>query len=58
MTAQLGWWVGLLTCICGALLGQSDLIGEPWKHYVTIAFVIGTATSGYMIQRQPPKGNV
>lgn len=49
--AQLGWWAGLGTCICGALLGQAELIGEPARHYVTIVFVIGTAISGYMIQR-------
>lgn len=53
MNSQVGWWVGLVTCICGALIGQSDLIGEPLKHYVTIGFIAGTAASGYMLQRPP-----
>lgn len=44
------YWAGLVACICGALLGQAELLGEPWRHYVTIGFVIGTAVSGYMIK--------
>src|SRR5574341_2471754 len=55
--AQFGWWAGLVTCISGALIGQAELIMEPWRHYVTIAFVVGTAVSGYMIQRPPTNGN-
>jgi hypothetical protein len=51
---QIGWIVGLATCVAGALIGQSDLIGEPWKHYVTIAFVAGTAATGYMLQKPAP----
>jgi hypothetical protein len=50
MTKQLGWWIGLGACVCGALVGQAELIAEPWRHYVTIAFVAGTAVSGYMLQ--------
>lgn len=53
-TAQFGWWVGLVTCVSGALVGQAELLAEPYRHYVTIAFVAGTAISGYMLQR-PPK---
>lgn len=55
MNVQLAWLVGLVTCVSGAVIGQSDLLGEPWKHYVTIVFVIGTAMSGYMMQRPAPK---
>lgn len=44
------WWVGLVTCICGALIGQAELIGEPYRHWVTVGFVVGTAVSGYMIR--------
>lgn len=56
MTSQIGWIAGLVTCVCGALLGQAELLGEPWRHYVTILFIVGTAVSGYMVQRPaPPK---
>lgn len=55
MNAQVGWLVGLVTCVCGALIGQAELIAEPYRHYITVAFVIGTAISGYMTQRPQPK---
>lgn len=48
--SQLAWFVGLITCICGALVGQAELLGEPTRHYVTMAFVVGTALTGYMMQ--------
>lgn len=47
---QLAWFIGLITFVCAALLGQAELLGEPWRHYVTIGAVIGTAISGYMLQ--------
>lgn len=49
--AQLGWWVGLGTCVCGALLGQAELVGEPYRHWIAISFIVGTAISGYQIQK-------
>lgn len=55
MSSQVRWIVGLVTCVCGALLGQAELVGEPWRHYLTISFIIGTAVSGYMVQRPIPK---
>jgi len=53
--SQTVWVIGLLTSVAGALLGQSDLVGEPWKHYLTVAFIVGTAVSGYMVQKPAPK---
>lgn len=44
------WWAGLVTCICGALLGQAELIGEPWRHWVSIVFIACTAITGFMIR--------
>jgi hypothetical protein len=56
MNAQIGWIAGLITCVCGALLGQAELLGEPYRHWVAITAIVGTAVSGYMIQRPlPPK---
>jgi hypothetical protein len=54
MNKQIGWWIGLATCICGALLGQTEelaWLGDTARHLVTIAFILGTAASGYMLQR-------
>lgn len=55
MTAQLCWLVGLVTCVCVAVIGQSDLVGEPWKHWLTVTSVVGTAITGYMLQRPFPQ---
>ncbi len=54
MTKQAGWFVGLVTFICTAILGQAELVGEPWRHYVAVGAIIGTAASGYMLQHPPP----
>ncbi len=54
MNSQVGWIAGLVTCVCGALLGQAELIAEPYRHYVSIVFIVGTAMSGYMVQRPIP----
>lgn len=55
MTKQLAWLIGLATCVSGALIGQAELLGEPTRHYVTVAFVVGTAISGYMLQNKAPE---
>lgn len=44
------YWAGLITCICGALLGQAELVGEPWRHWISVVFIIGTAINGFMIR--------
>ena len=53
--SQIAWWVGLAVSVSGALLGQAELIGEPYRHWLTIAFVAGTAVSGYMLERRNAK---
>lgn len=55
MTSQLAWFIGLIASVAGALVGQAELIGEPYRHYVTIAFVVCTAISGYMLQKPREK---
>lgn len=51
--SQMAWWAGLAVSVCGALLGQAELVGEPTRHYLTVAFVVSTAVSGYMLERKP-----
>ena len=59
--SQFAWIAGMVGGVCTALLGQADLVGEPYKHYIAIAGIVATAISGYMIQRPPadaiPGGN-
>lgn len=46
-------FVGFVSSLCAALLGQSDLIGEPWRHWITIAGIIASVTFAYF--QQPPR---
>lgn len=50
---QIAYFCGLVTCIAGALLGQAELVGEPYHHWLSIASILGTAISGYLLQ--PPR---
>lgn len=53
--SQIAWLSSLIACVCMAVLGQAELIGEPWRHYVTIVSVVATAASAFMLQRPAPK---
>lgn len=53
-TSQIVWLCGLASSVCGALIGQAELLGEPTRHYVTVIFIVMTALSGYMLQRPSP----
>lgn len=48
--SQVAWFIGLVTFVCTAILGQAELIGEPWRHVVAVLAIIGTAATGYMLQ--------
>lgn len=50
---QIAYVAGLVGFVCVAVLGQAELIGEPWHHWISIAGIVGTAVSGYLIQ--PPR---
>lgn len=48
---QLVKFIGLGVCMAGAVVGQAELIGEPWRHYVTVGFVLGTAYLGWITKK-------
>jgi hypothetical protein len=52
--SQLAWLIGLVTCVCLAILGQAELVGEPWRHYLSVGAIVGTAMTGYMLQHPAP----
>lgn len=58
MQAQLGKVVSLGACISTALVGQAELIGEPWRHYVTISAIVLTAIVAWNIKQHPVKESV
>ena len=41
--AELGKFAGLLGCVSAAVLGQAELIGEPWRHWLSVTAIVCTA---------------
>mgnify|MGYP001570251372 CR=1 FL=1 len=51
--AELGKFAGLVGCVSVAILGQAELVGEPWRHILSVTAIISTAVWGYGMK---PKG--
>jgi putative effector of murein hydrolase len=47
---QLWKFIGLIVAVCVALYGQAELIGEPWRHVVSMIAIGGTAGLAYWIK--------
>jgi hypothetical protein len=47
-------WMGLTASILVALAGQADFMPEPWRHWLVIGGIVGTAINGYLIERVRP----
>lgn len=45
-------WVMLISAVSTALVGQAELIGEPWHHYISVIGIAATAVSGVLINFQ------
>lgn len=58
MNQNTKYWVGLVASVLTALAGQAEIIPEPWRHYVSVLGIIGSAINGYMIQRPPSTADV
>ena len=50
---ELGKFAGLIGCVSAAVLGQAELIGEPYRHWLTVTAIICTAVWAYCMR---PKG--
>jgi len=44
---ELGKFAGLVAFVCIAIIGQAELLGEPWRHLVTVTAIIATAIWAY-----------
>lgn len=53
MSENARYWVGMLASVCVTLAGQAEVIPEPYRHWVSILGIVGTAITGYMIRRPP-----
>jgi hypothetical protein len=46
---SLGKLAGLIGSVCAAILGQAELVGEPWRHYVSVSAIVSIAVWGYCL---------
>lgn len=46
---SLGKLAGLVASVCAAVLGQSELVGEPFRHYLTVSAIVAVAVWGYCL---------
>lgn len=44
---ELGKFAGLVGCVVAAILGQAELVGEPWRHYLSVTAIVCTAVWAY-----------
>ena len=47
---ELGKFAGLVGCVSAAVLGQAELVGEPWRHVLSVTAIIATATWAYCMK--------
>lgn len=52
---ELGKFCGLIATVAIAIIGQAELIGEPWRHYVTVTAIVTTAVWAYGTHPQSMK---
>ena len=46
--SQVAWIVSLAAFVCTALIGQAEMLAEPWRHLVSVIAIIATAISGFI----------
>ena len=49
---ELGKFAGLVGCVSAAILGQAELVGEPWRHYLSVTAIVCTASWAYGMKPQ------
>lgn len=47
---ELGKFAGLIGCVSAAILGQAELVGEPWRHVLSVTAIMSTATWAYCMK--------
>jgi hypothetical protein len=46
---EIGKLLGLTASVTGALIGQAELVGEPYRHYLTVLCIGSTGGFGYLL---------
>jgi len=52
---NIAYIIGMIASVCMALVGQAEVIPEPYRRWVAILGIIGAAVNGYLVQHPPPK---
>lgn len=47
---ELGKFAGLIACVAAAIVGQAEMISEPYRHYLTVTAIISSATWAYCMK--------
>lgn len=47
---ELGKFAGLLAFVCIAILGQAELVGEPYRHWITVTSILCSAIWAYCMR--------
>lgn len=47
---ELGKFAGLIAFVSAAIIGQAELIGEPWRHVLTVTAIMCTAIWAYCMK--------
>lgn len=57
ISTQFWKFCGLVGFVCTALAGQSDYIREPYKHWVSIGGIVGTAIHAFYMKSPSQLGD-
>jgi len=53
--AQLWKFISLVAAVSSAIVGQAELVGEPWRHWVSILAIVATALIAWNMKQHPVK---
>ncbi len=55
LRAQVWKVVTLVAAVSTAIIGQAEMIGEPWRHWVAVTATIASALIAWNIKQHPVK---
>lgn len=50
--SAVGRFLGLIASMTGAALGQAELVGEPYRHWITLVCIVSLAGFGFLLGPQ------
>ncbi len=53
--AQVWKVVSLVAAVSSAIIGQAELVGEPWRHWISVLAIVATALIAWNLKQHPVK---